>query len=69
LELKQLLNKAYPEYQKKIASHAFTDQDWLKILIHNPHLLRAPIAVRKGRTVLCNKVKNGLKLEVHQVTR
>jgi len=69
LEPRQLLNKAHPEYQEKIANHTYTGQDWLNILIHNPHLLKAPIAVRNGKAILCNKVKDVLKLEVDHVTR
>lgn len=64
LEPKDLMNRAKPEYQQKIAKHAYDEQGWLNILTHNPHLIKAPIAVMDGRAVLCVKPKDVLDLDV-----
>ena len=62
MDPKELLNKAHPEYQEKIQGHDFSMDDWLDILVHNPHLLKAPIAVKDDRAILCERPKDVLKL-------
>jgi len=59
---KQLLNKADPKYQSLLARHDFEDDDWLEILVKNPDLIKAPIAVYDGKAVLCEKPKDIYKL-------
>lgn len=53
LRPKDLLNRAHPDYQTLIAGSTWDDEGWLNILIRNPHLLRAPIAIKRERAVLC----------------
>lgn len=50
---KELLNKALPEYQETIRGREFTMEGWLKVLHHNTHLLKAPIAIRGKKAILC----------------
>lgn len=67
---KQVLNKAHPKYQLLIARHDFEDNDWLEILVKNPELIKAPIAVYDGRAILCETPKDIYKLadQVEQET-
>jgi len=51
---KELLNKADPYYQANIAGKEFNREGWLKVLERNPNLIKAPIAIRGTRAVLCN---------------
>ncbi len=51
LHPKNLLNKAEPEYQSKLRGKEYDHEGWLNILINNPHLIKAPIAI-KGNTVM-----------------
>jgi arsenate reductase (glutaredoxin) len=51
LRPKDLLNKAHPYYQDQVKGRDFDDEGWLNVLIRNPHLVKAPIAV-KGRRVM-----------------
>ncbi len=53
LRPKDLLNRAHPDYQNKIAGKSWDEESWLNILIRNPHLIKAPIAVRRDKAVLC----------------
>ena len=53
LRPKDLLNRAHPDYQSKIAGKTWDDEGWLNILTRNPHLLKAPIAIKKNKAVLC----------------
>lgn len=62
LEPKQLLNKADPRYQAGIAGHQYDDDGWLEILVKNPHLIKAPIAIMNKKAVLCERPKDIYKL-------
>jgi len=59
---KELLNKALPEYQKTIKGREFTMEGWLKVLKYNTHLLKAPIAVRGNKAILCESPTDIFKL-------
>lgn len=59
---KDLMNKAHPYYQQNIRGKTFNDQDWLNVIMHNPSLLRAPIAIRGNKAVLCSNATDIYKL-------
>lgn len=50
---KELLNKAHPYYQEHIRGREFDDECWVKVIQNNPDLLKAPIAIRGSRAILC----------------
>ncbi len=56
------MDKSHPYYQKNIRGRAFNDQDWLNVIMHNPSLLRAPIAIRGNKAVLCSSATDIYKL-------
>jgi arsenate reductase len=60
---KELMNKAHPYYQANLRNREFNEQDWLNVIMNNPELIRAPIAVRGGRAVLCINSTDIYKLE------
>lgn len=60
---KNLLDKSHPEYQAKVRGNAYTMNGWLDVLIHNPQLLKAPIAIYHGKAILCQKPTDVLRLE------
>ncbi len=62
LEPKHLLNKADPKYQQEIRGKNFDDDGWLYVLVNNPCLIKAPIAIMHDRAVLCNSPKDVYKL-------
>jgi arsenate reductase (glutaredoxin) len=64
LEPKDLLDRSHPDYQSKVAGKTYTMNGWLDVLMHNPHLLKAPIAIYNGRAVLCQTPTDIFKLEV-----
>lgn len=63
LRPKDLLNRAHPDYQTHIAGKTWDDESWLTILVRFPHLLKAPIAIRKNKAVLCLTPNNILELD------
>jgi len=50
---KELLNKAHPYYQSHIRGKEFDDEGWLSVILNNPQLLKAPIAVSGKRAMVC----------------
>ncbi len=62
LEPKKLFNKALPEYQNTLKGREFSMEGWLDVIRKNPHLLRAPIAVRGDKAVLCESPTDILRL-------
>lgn len=53
LDPKELLNKADPYYQSNIRGRDFDQEGWLNVIQKNPSLLKAPIAMRGDKAVLC----------------
>lgn len=62
LEPKKLFNKALPEYQDLLKGKEFDEEGWLNVLQRNPHLLKAPIAVKGRNVVLCESPTDIYKL-------
>jgi arsenate reductase len=67
LHPKDLLNKAHPYYQQHIRGKTFDVEDWLNVIMHNPSLLKAPIAIRGNKAVLCNCATDIYKLTTGEV--
>lgn len=59
---KDLMNKAHPYYQANIRGREFDKTGWLKILHYNPDIIKAPIAIRGKRAVLCTNPTDIYKL-------
>lgn len=62
LRPKDLLNRAHPDYQNLIAQKNWDDESWLQILVKYPHLIKAPIAIKKDKAVFCINPSEILKL-------
>lgn len=59
-----LLDKSHPDFTNKVGENTYTMDGWLEILMHNPHLLRAPIAIFGGRAILCETPTDVIKLTI-----
>ena len=62
LHPKELMNKAHPYYQANIKGREFEDEDWYNVLSRNPDLIKAPIAVRGNKAILCLNPKDVYRL-------
>ena len=62
LHPKEILNKAKPYYQEHIRGREFDEESWVKVLQKNPDLIKAPIAVRGNRAILCSTPTDIYKL-------
>jgi arsenate reductase len=61
---KDLMDKSHPDYRAKVAGNTYTMDGWLNVLMHNPQLLKAPIAIYNGKALLCRNPTDILKLEL-----
>lgn len=59
---KELMDRSHPDYQEKVAGNNFTMNGYLDVLMHNPQLLKAPIAIYNGMAVLCQTPTDIFKL-------
>jgi len=59
---KDLMNKAHPYYQEHIRGREFDEDSWLNVLKRNPDLLKAPIAMRGNKAILCQSPTDVLRL-------
>lgn len=59
---KKIINKADPYYQEHIRGRDLGPDDWHQILMNRPSLLRAPVAIYKGRAVVCETPTDILKI-------
>ncbi len=62
LHPKELMNKAHPYYQQHIRGRDFNEQDWLNVLKYNPQIIKAPIAMRGSKAILCSTPTDIYKL-------
>jgi len=46
-----------PVYKTKIAGKSFTENEWIKILIKHPTLIKTPIVVSKYKAVIADPVE------------
>lgn len=63
---RELMNKSNPYYQEHIRGRDFDDESWIKVLMNNPDLIIAPIAIRGDRALLCRSATDILKLQIIQ---
>lgn len=59
---KELLNKAHPYYRKHIRGCEFDEECWVKVFKNNPDIIKAPIAVRGDKAILCETPTDIYKL-------
>lgn len=60
---KDLMNKAHPYYQANIRGREFNEEDWLNVIRYNTGMLKAPIAIRGNKAVLCTSAT-----DIYQLT-
>lgn len=59
---KKIINKADPYYQKHIRGKELSPDDWHQVLRNRPELLRAPVAIYRGKAVVCETPTDILKI-------
>jgi len=62
LHPRELMNKAHPYYQANIRGRDFSGESWLRVIKNNPDLIKAPIAIRGNKAILCTNSTDIYKL-------
>lgn len=59
---KAIIDKSQPFYQKEIRGKELSNYGWYTMIMNHPELLKAPIAMYRGKVVLCQASNDVLKL-------
>lgn len=61
-EPKNIANKALPFYQNELRGKQLSKRDWYSLIVNNPELLKAPLALYKDKAIICSTPTDILKL-------
>ena len=59
---KTIIDKSKPYYQRELRGKELDNYGWYMTLMKHPELLKAPIALYRGKAVLCTSSNDVLKL-------
>ena len=62
MKIKDLVNQEHPSYTSRFEHHDFSDDDWIKMIRHNPEILKQPIALRGDVTILVETPTDIIKI-------
>lgn len=62
MEPKYILDRSNLYYQAELRGKDYTSSEWYEIILRNPVLLRAPLAMFKDKAVMCTSPNDMLKL-------
>lgn len=60
--VKDLVNQDHPAYTSKFGPHDLSSDDWIKMIRHNPEIMKQPIAIRGNVTILIETPTDILRL-------
>ena len=52
MDVANLVNQEHPSYKSHFEYHNFSTDDWIKMIQHNPEIMKQPIALRGNITIL-----------------
>jgi arsenate reductase len=52
ISLKDLVDQMHPLYKSQLENHDLSEDDWIKTIQRNPEIMKQPIALRGGKTIL-----------------
>jgi len=62
MEISDLVNQDHPSYKSRFEHHDFSSNDWIKIIQHNPEIMKQPIALRGNITILVETPTDIIKI-------
>lgn len=62
IKIKDLINQEHPSYTKSFEHHDFSDDDWIKMIRHNPEIMKQPIALRGELSILVETPTDIIKI-------
>lgn len=62
LQVVDLVNQEHPSYTSNFEHHNFSTNDWIKMIQHNPQIMKQPIALRGDITILVETPTDIIKI-------
>ncbi|SFW23961.1 arsenate reductase family protein [Cellulophaga fucicola] len=62
IAVSDLVNQEHPAYTSKFEPHSLSTNDWIKMIQHNPNIMKQPIALRGDITILIETPTDILKI-------
>ena len=62
IEVKDLVNQNHPAYTSKFELSDLSSEDWIKMIKHNPEIMKQPIALRGNMTILVETPSDIIKI-------
>ncbi|TYB79510.1 arsenate reductase family protein [Bizionia myxarmorum] len=62
IEVADLVNQNHPAYTSNFEHHNFSTDDWIKMIQHNPEIMKQPIALRGDVTILVETPTDIIKI-------
>lgn len=62
IDIKDLVNQEHPSYTSRFKHHDFSSNDWIKMIKHNPEIMKQPIALRGDITFLIETPTDIIKI-------
>ncbi|TYP99999.1 arsenate reductase [Tenacibaculum adriaticum] len=62
IEIRDLVNQEHPSYTSRFEHHDFSSDDWIKMIQHNPEIMKQPIALRGNITILIETPTDIIKI-------
>jgi arsenate reductase (glutaredoxin) len=61
VEPQELLDQSHPDYKTMVGDQTYTMTGWLDVIMHNPQLIKYPIAIFNGKAIICYQPSDILK--------
>lgn len=62
IKIADLVNQNHPAYKAKFEEHELSSEDWIKMIQHNPDIMKQPIAIHGDITILVETPTDILKI-------
>lgn len=62
IKIKDLINQEHPAYKEKFLHHELSSIDWIKLIQHNPEIMKQPIVLHGDKTILVETPTDILKI-------
>lgn len=62
ISVSNLVNQEHSSYSTKFEPHELSTDDWVKMIRHNPEIMKQPIALKGNRTILIETPTDILQL-------
>ncbi len=62
IQIKDLVNQEHSSYKSHFEPHNLSERDWIKMIQHNPEIMKQPIALRGDITILVETPTDIIKI-------